>query len=141
MVQIFCSCFRERASTRSPPGNHLYPTFFFRPGENPYDATIIFGLDSMRSSILGTRPRSGYTSELASRISPGPRISASGALALVKRVFFFVCVRFSHFFRFFCRLSVKNITHHMTKLYSSKDPKLKQHLTASFSRLLFLLFI
>ena len=45
--------------------------------------------------------------------------------------FFCVCV-FFHFFIFFCRLSVQNITHHMTKLYSSKDPKLKQHLTASF---------
>ena len=47
-------------------------------------------------------------------------MSASGALALVKRVFFFF-----FFFSFFCRLSVQNITHHMTKLYSSKDPKLK----------------
>ena len=28
MIQIFCSCFCERESTRSPPGNHLYPTFF-----------------------------------------------------------------------------------------------------------------
>ena len=57
-------------------------------------------------------------------------MSASGALALVKRVF--LCVCFSYFFCFFCRLSVQNITHLMTKLYSSKDPKLKQHLTASF---------
>ena len=64
----------------------------------------------------------GHTNELAGRILPGPRMSASGALALVKRVFCFV----------FCRLSVQNITHHMTKLYSCKDPKLQQHLTASF---------
>ena len=69
-------------------------------------------------------------------------MSASSSLALVKRVFF-VCVFFSHFFVFFCRLSVQNITHHMTKLYSSKDPKLKWHLiTASlFSPFIFTVHI
>ena len=28
MIQIFCSFLCERASSRAPPGNHLYPTFF-----------------------------------------------------------------------------------------------------------------
>ena len=92
-----------------------------RAGETPIRPPSIYRQASAySSSIFGTRSHSGYTSELAGRILPGPRMSASGALALVKRVFFFF-----FFFSFFCRLSVQNITHHMTKLYSSKDPKLK----------------
>ena len=58
-------------------------------------------------------------------------MTAFRALALVKRVFFFFFFLIFFFF-FFCRLSVQNITHHMTKQYSSKNPKLKQRLTASF---------
>ena len=32
VIQIFCSRFCERALIRSPPGNHLCPTFFFPTG-------------------------------------------------------------------------------------------------------------
>ena len=41
LIQIFCSRFSKRASIRSPPGNHLCPTFFSDRGI--YDAAIILG--------------------------------------------------------------------------------------------------
>ena len=101
------------------------PNFFFRPGENPYDAAIIFGLHPVRRSIFGTRSRSGYTSELASRILPGLRMSSFRALALVKRVFFvfctcetcvffvlFLCVFFFFSFFFFAFLSSLRTKYH-----------------------------
>ena len=62
---------------RSSRGNTHSPTPFIYRQASAYS-----------SSIFGTRSRSGYTSELAGWILPGPRMSASCALALVKRVFF-----------------------------------------------------
>ena len=41
VFQIFCSRFCERSSIRTPPGNHLCPTFFSDRGI--YDAAIIWG--------------------------------------------------------------------------------------------------
>ena len=92
MIKIFLFALLRASSNRSPTQAHF----------------------SERDHAQATR------ASLLDGFLPEPWMSSFRALAFVKRVFF-VCFSFAHFFVFlsFCRLSVQNITHHMTKLYTS----------------------